>query len=70
NMKTKIKGFKNFKDPYILVLGDKEAEENTVSINIRGTNKQVQNVPLDALVEMCKKMNEEHSLELIDSYEA
>ena len=70
NMKEKIKKFKNYKDPYIIVVGDKEAQENTVSINVRGSNKQVQNVPLDALVAMCKKMNEEHSLELIDSYEA
>ncbi|WP_026514690.1 threonine--tRNA ligase [Butyrivibrio sp. LB2008] len=70
NMKEKIKKFKNYKDPYIIVVGDKEAQENTVSINVRGSNKQIQNVPLDALVEMCKKMNDEHSLELIDSYEA
>ena len=70
NMKEKIKKFKNYKDPYILVMGDKEAQENTVSINVRGSNKQIQNVPLDEFVKMCKKMNEEHSLELIDSYEA
>ncbi|WP_036610754.1 threonine--tRNA ligase [Oribacterium sp. P6A1] len=69
NMKTKIKGFKNFKDPYILVLGDKEAEENTVSINIRGTNKQVQNVPLDKFVEICKKLNKEHTLELPENFD-
>ena len=35
NMRPKIKKFKNYKDPYILVLGDHEAEENTVSINVR-----------------------------------
>ena len=35
NMKQKIKKFKNYKDPYILVLGDKEAENETVSINMR-----------------------------------
>ena len=70
NMKEKIKKFKNYKDPYILVIGDKEAAEGTVSINVRGSNKQIQNVPLEALVQMCKKMNEEHSLELIDSYTA
>ncbi|OON85439.1 threonine--tRNA ligase [Oribacterium sp. C9] len=69
NMKTKIKGFKNFKDPYILVLGDKEAEENTVSINIRGTNKQVQNVPLEKFVEICKKLNKEHTLELPENFD-
>ncbi len=69
NMKTKIKGFKNFKDPYILVLGDKEAEENTVSINVRGSNKQVQNVPLDKFVEICKKLNSEHTLELPENFD-
>ncbi|SEF76245.1 threonyl-tRNA synthetase [Butyrivibrio sp. Su6] len=67
NMKEKIKKFKNYKDPYILVIGDKEAAEGTVSINVRGSNKQVQNVPLDTFVEMCKKLNTEHSLELIES---
>ncbi len=69
NMKEKIKKFKNYKDPYIIVLGDKEAAENTVSINVRGSNKQIQNVPLDKFVEMCKKMNEEHLLDLIDTVE-
>ena len=67
NMKEKIKKYKNYKDPYIIVLGDKEAEENTVSINVRGSNKQIQNVSLEQFVAMCNKMNEEHSLDLIDS---
>lgn len=67
NMREKIKGFKNYKDPYILVVGDKEVEERTVSINVRGSNRQIPNVPLDTFVEICDKLNEEHSLELIDS---
>jgi len=66
NMKTKIKTFKNFKDPYILVLGDNEAANNTVSVNVRGSNKQIQNVPLDKFIELCKKQNEEHNLELVE----
>ncbi len=69
NMKEKIKKFKGYKDPYILVLGDREAEEKTVSINMRGSNRQLNNVPLDRFVEMCMKMNAEHSLELLDHYE-
>ncbi len=69
NMKEKIKKFKNYKDPYILVIGDKEAAENTVSINVRGSNKQVQNVPLDKFIEVCNKMNMEHTLDLIDTFE-
>lgn len=68
NMKTKIKGFKNYKDPYILVLGDNEAANNTVSINIRG-NKQLNNVPLDEFLDMCDRMVEEHSLELTETLE-
>ncbi|MCR4748700.1 MAG: threonine--tRNA ligase [Lachnospiraceae bacterium] len=66
NMKEKIKKFKNYKDPYILVLGDNEAAEGTVSINVRGSNKQIRNVKIEDLVKMCVKMNEEHSLELIE----
>ena len=68
NMKNKIKKFKNYKDPYIIVLGDSEAEKETVSINIRG-NKKLNDVPLDKFVEMCVKMNEEKPLEVIDTLE-
>jgi threonyl-tRNA synthetase len=68
NMKNKIKGFKKFKEPYILVLGDKEVAERTVSVNVRG-NKQMNSVPLDAFIDICKKQIKEHSLELIDTYE-
>lgn len=67
NMKEKIKKFKNYKDPYIIVLGDKEAAEETVSINVRGSNKQIQNVPLKKFIEVCNRMNMEHTLELTDS---
>ncbi|MBR5090558.1 MAG: threonine--tRNA ligase, partial [Ruminiclostridium sp.] len=68
NMNNKIKKFKAYKDPYIVVVGDNEAAENTVSVNIRG-NKKLNNVPLDKFVEMCVKMNEEKPLEIIDSLE-
>ncbi|MBO4389993.1 MAG: threonine--tRNA ligase [Lachnospiraceae bacterium] len=68
NMKEKIKTAKNYKDPYILVLGDKEAEEGTVSCNIRG-NKQLNGVKLETFLEMCAKMNREHSLDLIETLE-
>lgn len=67
NMKEKIKKYKNFKDPYILVLGDREAEENTVSINMRGSNRQLNNIPIERFLAMCERMNEEHSLELLES---
>ena len=66
NMNNKIKRFKAFKDPYIAVVGDNEAANNTVSLNIRG-NKKLGDVPLDKFIEMCVKMNEEKPLELIDT---
>ncbi len=68
NMKEKIKACKKYKDPYTIVLGDQEVENRTVSINLRG-NKQLKNVPLEKFIEMCCKMNEEHSLEVIDTIE-
>jgi threonyl-tRNA synthetase len=67
NMNTKIKNFKLMKDPYIVVVGDKEAEEGTVSINVRGQKNQMRNVPLEKFYAMCRKMNEEHMQELIAS---
>ena len=67
NMKEKIKEGKNFKVPYIIVLGNREAEENTVSINVRGSNKQMQNVPLDTFIDMCRKLNTERGRGLIET---
>jgi len=66
NMKTKIKTFHNYRDPYIVVLGDKEAAENTVSINIRG-NKKLNDVPVDKFIELCEKMNRTRCLDIIDT---
>ena len=66
NMKEKIKHYKNYKDPYILVLGDQEVANRTVSINLRGQNKVLHDVPLDVFLEMCDEMVEDHSLELMD----
>ncbi|MDO4621770.1 MAG: threonine--tRNA ligase [Eubacteriales bacterium] len=69
NMNEKIKHYKTFKDPYIIVVGDKEAADNTVSITVRGQKQQLHNVPLEKLVEMCTAMNTEHSKELINTAE-
>ena len=66
NMNNKIKKFKAYKDPYIVVVGDNEAANNTVSVNIRG-NKKMNGVPLDKFIEICVKMNREKSLDLIES---
>ncbi|MBR7188435.1 MAG: threonine--tRNA ligase, partial [Clostridia bacterium] len=69
NMNTKIKNFKTMKDPYIIVVGDKERDERTVSITVRGQKQQLHGVPLEKFYEMCLKMNREHSRDLISSVE-
>ncbi len=69
NMKEKIKEAKLHKVPYVLVLGDREATDKTVSINIRGSNKQLQNVPIATFMSMISDMNENHNLELISEIE-
>ncbi len=64
NMNEKIKHYRTLGEPIILVIGGKEVESRTVSVTIRGQKKQLHDVPLDKLVEVCRKLNEEHALEL------
>lgn len=66
NMKEKIKKYKTMKVPYIIVVGAKEAEGKTVSINIRGTNKQLHNIPIDEFLDICDELRENRSLQLTE----
>ena len=68
NMKEKIKGFHAMKDPYIVIIGDKEIADRTVSVTIRG-NKKMNGIPLDTFIALCRRMNREHLLELITEAE-
>lgn len=70
NMKEKIKCYKTYRDPYILVIGDDEVANNTVSVNIRGLNKTVHGVPLEEFAASCYAQNEDHTLTLFDSFSA
>ena len=65
NMNEKIKSFKNYKDPYILVIGDREVESGTVSVTVRGVKKQLHDVPYEKFTELAKTLNENRSQELI-----
>ena len=69
HMNNKIKKFRGYKDPYILVLGDKEAETDTLSVSMRGSSNQIHDVPLDKFVQMCRKLNAERTLELVNPAE-
>ncbi|MEE3357803.1 MAG: threonine--tRNA ligase, partial [Lachnospiraceae bacterium] len=65
NMNEKIKNFRKYKDPYTIVIGDKEVESNTVSVTIRGQKQQLHDVPVDKFVEVCKELNTTRAQELI-----
>ena len=65
NMNEKIKFYKTMKDPYIIVVGDREAAEETVAITVRGQKQQLHNVPLETLVKLCNQMNDSRCLDLI-----
>ncbi len=64
NMKEKIKALKNYKVPYIVVVGDKEAETRTVSVNLRGSNKQLRDIPLDTFLAVCHNLDRKYVLDL------
>ncbi len=64
NMNEKIKTFKTFKDPYIVVVGDKEAEEETVSVTVRGQKEQIHGLSLDRFCEICKELDASKAQEL------
>ena len=64
NMNEKIKYYKTMKDPYILVIGDREKEDGTVAVTIRGQKTQIHDLPADRFVEECVRMDRERSQEL------
>ena len=47
----KIKAAADFKIPYLLVVGPRDAEQNAVSIRVRGVEKDAGSMPLDKFVE-------------------
>jgi len=66
-MGNKIKGFRNELMPYIIIVGDSEMEQGNISICVRN-GVQVNNIDLEGFIEACLLMDEEHHLELKDSY--
>ena len=64
NMKNKIKRFKLERVPYVLVVGDKEAENETVAVNIRGVKDNKFGVPLKQFIESVKAQQKQYTLEL------
>ena len=64
-MNKKIKYFRNYRVPYVVVVGDNEVNNSTVAINVRG-GKQMKDIPLGKFIELCDRLNKERILELIE----
>ena len=62
-MNAKIRDFGLQKVPFILILGDKEAASNSVSVRTRGKGDQG-SVTLDAFLARAKKLQDEHAMVL------
>lgn len=69
NMGTKIKNFRHEMLPYIIIVGDEEEKNQTISIRTR-TGAQKNNIKLEKFIEVCQNMNTTHALELSDFSEA
>ena len=67
NMGSKIKNFRNQLLPYILIVGEKELENKTISLRVR-TGKQINDIPLEKFIKACEKMISEQSLELTEEF--
>lgn len=66
-MGNKIKSFRKKLLPYIIIVGDKEIENNTISLRVR-TGKQINDISLDSFISQCKKMVENHSIDLCEEF--
>lgn len=62
-MNAKIRDLTMQKIPYVLVMGDKEAAANAVSVRVRGKGDQG-SIPLEQFIAHAKKLVDEKSVEL------
>ena len=68
HMNKKIKYFRSYRVPYVVVVGDNEMENRTVSVNIRG-GKQMKDIPLNVFVDLCKSLSATRALHLAECKE-
>ena len=67
SMGKKVNNYRKIKVPYVLILGDNEQNNKTVSIKTR-TQKQINDVEFDKFVNACIKQVEEKSLVLTEEF--
>jgi len=63
-MNARIRDLTMQKIPFLLVLGDKEAEAGTVNVRVRGQMQAEGTMPAEAFVERVKKLITEKSVNL------
>ena len=66
-MGKKVNNYRKIKVPYVLILGDEEQENGTISIKTR-TQKQINNVDVDKFIEACESQVENKSLTLVEEF--
>ncbi len=66
-MGGKVSAFRKELLPYVVIVGDKEVENRTVSIRTRN-GVQINDIPLDAFVDACDELNRQRTLELRESF--
>lgn len=66
-MGGKVSAFRKELLPYIVIVGDKEVENRTVSIRVR-SGVQINDIPLDVFVDACDRVNKERTLELLETF--
>lgn len=67
-MGNKIKYFRQELLPYIIIVGDKELESQTISLRTR-TGNQINNIALDVFIKACKEMVDKQALELYEDFQ-
>ena len=64
-MGNKIKSFRHEMMPYIIILGEKEMTEGTISLRTR-SGVQINDISLETFMGMCRKMEDERLIDLIE----
>ncbi len=63
NMRNKIKEHRQMSIPWLLIVGDKDIENNTVSVRLR-TDEDLGAIPLADFTTLAKSLIESHSMEI------
>ncbi|MCL2752642.1 MAG: threonine--tRNA ligase [Defluviitaleaceae bacterium] len=68
-MGNKIKSYRNELVPYIIIIGDKEVADGTISLRVR-TGTQINGIPLSSFIDACKIMEQAYKIDLIENFDA